>query len=164
MKPWVQNPRHQNDLMRTIECPKKRALVVPGRNANFYKEIASTFGWDINVGEDQFVNIPYWWVLDRVETSSLLANSIAMLKLFSFLYYFTTLARSKRLSCHTAMIQEDFIKSNGKSEQESSSGTSVPMEDSLTSEAFVLFLYGALTAGAAFVCEQGWQVSLSDMS
>ena len=84
--------------METYTDANKRVVVVSGSNAKFYQDVGKAFGWDVDIGNDRFFNIPRWWVLDWVERGTLLVTSIELLKQLGFLNYFLQLADEKRLS------------------------------------------------------------------
>ena len=105
-------------------------------------------------GQEEFFHLPSWWCLKLAERGWLLVHSIDLLKEFGFLNYFLQLGESKRQDTLGEMLREDVVKSKAPDLQfKENVSVGVPLDDSLTSEALLLFLYGTSAAAVAFLVE-----------
>ena len=83
-------------LMTYTEANRRALLTLTSEKA-FLASVGRILGWDIVVGQERFFSAPLWWVFKDVERSSLLVNSVELIKEFGFLYYFVQFGKSTAL-------------------------------------------------------------------
>lgn len=82
----------------------------------FLASVGRILGWDIVVGQERFFSAPLWWVFKDVERSSLLVNSVELIKEFGFLNYFVQFGESTALRNNVCRVQEAIVRTESASE------------------------------------------------
>ena len=119
--------------------------------------------WQMVVGTDEFLSIPIWWRFGNVERGSLLAESLERFKQAGFLSYFLRLHDSKLFAWGGAYVRRqqitlaDAVPTN--SQEPFGPEWRVTLMDGVTSEAFVIFLYGMIAAKVGFGSEMAIKAS-----
>ena len=121
-----------------------------------------TDGWQMVVGAEEFFNAPTWWHFGYVERGSLLAESLERFKQAGMISYFLQLYDYKARSWNAAFARSQQNTSDGPVALNEPFGLEwrVPVGDALTSEAFVIFLYGMAVAVGEFASEIAIKVSM----
>ena len=124
----------------------KRVLVDSKKKTRPYELVSQIGGWGMVMGKEQFFSVPTWWVFAQIERASLITSSVEILKEVGLVSYFLQLSASRYRESVVAGYQQ-------KKVADSIEAHTVPLKDAVTTECFLLFVYGAVMTIAVFLVE-----------